>query len=72
VLVPRDTDGFLSAERLAREQPDLDSASVLICGPPAMIDNLRAQLRARGMPGERIHAEEFGFAKIGRTSGESS
>jgi predicted ferric reductase len=69
VLVPRDTDGFLSAERVAREQPDLESADVLICGPPAMIDSLRAQLRDRGMPGERIHAEEFGFAKLGRTSG---
>jgi predicted ferric reductase len=72
VLVPRDTDGFLSAERVAREQPDLDSADVLICGPPAMIDSLRGQLRARGMPAERVHAEEFGFAKLGRTSGSDT
>lgn len=69
VLVPRDTEGFLSAERVASEHPDLESADVLICGPPAMIDNLRAQLKARGLPGERIHAEEFGFAKLGRASG---
>jgi predicted ferric reductase len=72
VLVPRDTEGFLSAERLATEQPDLDSANILICGPPAMIDNLRAQLRARGIPDVRIHAEEFGFAKVGRTSGDKT
>ncbi len=71
VLVPRDTDGFLTAERVSREQPDLGSADVLICGPPAMIDSLRAQLRARGVRGERIHAEEFGFAKVGRPSGEA-
>jgi predicted ferric reductase len=66
VLVPRDTEGFLTAERIAAENEGLASADVLICGPPAMIDNLRSQLRARGIPGERIHAEEFGFAKIGR------
>jgi predicted ferric reductase len=71
-LVPRDTDGFLTAERVAREQPDLDGADVLICGPPAMIDSLRAQLRSRGVPVSRIHAEEFGFAKVGRTSGSGS
>ena len=33
-----------------------------------MIDNLRAQLHAVGVPDRRIHAEEFGFAKLGRTS----
>ncbi len=71
VLVPRDTDGFLTAERVSRELPELGSADVLICGPPAMIDSLRAQLRARGVPGERIHAEEFGFAKVGRPRGEA-
>ncbi len=36
--------GFLTADRLADEHADLDSAHVLICGPPAMIDSLRAQL----------------------------
>ena len=66
VLVPRDTDGFLTAERLAREQEDLGSADVLVCGPPAMIDSLRSQLQASGLARERFHAEEFGFAKIGR------
>jgi predicted ferric reductase len=66
VVVPRDRDGFLTAERLAVETPDLESADVLICGPPEMIVSLRSQLRAGGVPAERIHAEEFSFAKIGR------
>ena len=66
VLVPRETDGFLSAARLADENADLPSADVLICGPPAMIDSLRLQLEARGVAGDRIHAEEFGFARLGR------
>ena len=66
VLVARDTDGFLTADRLAAENDDLASADVLICGPPAMIDSLRPQLAASGVARERFHAEEFGFAKIGR------
>jgi predicted ferric reductase len=66
VLVPRETDGFLTAERLAAENEQLAGTDVLICGPPAMIDSLRPQLAARGVARERFHAEEFGFAKIGR------
>ena len=66
VLVPRDTDGFLTAERIATENEDLASSDILICGPPAMIDSLRSQLTARGVPKSRIHAEEFAFAKVGQ------
>jgi predicted ferric reductase/mono/diheme cytochrome c family protein len=64
-VVPRDTDGFLSAERLAAEDPGLDESDVLICGPPVMIVSLREQLTARGLPERQIHAEDFGFAKRG-------
>jgi predicted ferric reductase len=66
VLVPRETEGFLTAERVAAEHADLGAADVLVCGPPAMLDSLRAQHEERGLPRERFHAEEFGFAKIGR------
>ncbi|MCP9487152.1 MAG: ferredoxin reductase family protein [Gaiellaceae bacterium MAG52_C11] len=66
-VVPRDRDGFLTASRLAEEHPDLASTHVLVCGPPAMIGSLRAQLTAAGVPDRQIHAEEFGFAKLDRT-----
>jgi predicted ferric reductase len=65
-LVARDEQGFLTADRIAAEHPDLSEAEVLVCGPPAMIESLRTQLAAAGLPRERFHAEEFGFAKIGR------
>jgi predicted ferric reductase len=65
-VVPRDREGFLTAERLAAENDDLAGADVLICGPPAMIESLRSQLKAHGLPGSQIHAEEFNFAKVGR------
>jgi predicted ferric reductase/mono/diheme cytochrome c family protein len=64
-VVSRDRDGFLTADRLAAENPELASTDVLICGPPAMITNLGKQLVERGVPERQIHAEEFGFAKRG-------
>jgi mono/diheme cytochrome c family protein len=69
VLVPRDRDGFLNVERLATEHADLRRAEVMICGPPAMIESLREQLFAAGVPAAQVHAEEFGFAKLGRAAG---
>ena len=72
VVVPRDRDGFITAERLAAENADLAAADVLVCGPPAMIVSLRSQLRAQGVPAERIHAEEFSFAKVGRPRTDST
>ena len=70
-LVPRDTAGFLTADRLAAETGDLSSRAALICGPPAMIESLRGQLLARGMHRTRIHAEEFGFARLGRSAADA-
>jgi ferredoxin-NADP reductase/cytochrome c553 len=67
-VVARDREGFLTAKRLADEQRELSSADVLICGPPAMIDSLRSQLREEGVPDEQVHAEVFGFAKVGRSA----
>ena len=69
VVVPRDRDGFLTADRLAEEHPGLAESDVLVCGPPAMIDSLRVQLHAAGLPAARFHAEEFAFANVaGATS----
>jgi predicted ferric reductase/mono/diheme cytochrome c family protein len=65
IVVSRDADGFLTADRLAAENPGLTSSDVLICGPPAMITSLRAQLVAHGLPERQFHAEEFGFANRG-------
>ena len=66
VLVPRDEQGLLTGERVAGESGRLAATDVLVCGPPAMIDSLRPQLEEVGVASERFHAEEFGFAKIGR------
>jgi len=68
-VVARDRDGFLTGERLAAEVDDLGSTEVLVCGPPAMIESLRSQLRERGVPPARFHAEEFSFANVGHAGG---
>jgi ferredoxin-NADP reductase len=64
-LLSRDEVGFITAARIATEVADLASRDVFVCGPPAMITSLRAQLIDDGVPAEQIHAEEFSFAKVG-------
>lgn len=65
IPIIRDREGFVSAERIEQDSGDLSRYDYLICGPPAMIVNLRAQLIRKGVPPARIHAEEFGFARLG-------
>ena len=48
----RGTGRLPHRERLAEENADLAASDVLICGPPAMIENLRTQLAdKRGLAG---------------------
>ncbi len=58
----RDEQGLITAEAVGRISGPLEEPDFLICGPPAMIDNLTRQLRAAGVPDSRIHFEKFGFA----------
>jgi predicted ferric reductase len=60
-LVPEDSDGFLTAERLRAELPDLADREVLICGPGPMLASLRSQLSAIGVPASQVHGEDFRF-----------
>lgn len=39
----------------------LDEAQILLCGPRVMIRGLRKDLRAQGVPGSRIHLEDFEY-----------
>jgi predicted ferric reductase len=59
---PEDEVGFLTADVIEQRTDDLADRDVMICGPPPMIDALRAQLYAKGVPRARIHYEKFGFA----------
>ncbi len=61
VPVHEDEVGFLTAERVAETSGGLDGRDILVCGPPAMLDNLRSQFLAVGVPESRVHAEDFRF-----------
>lgn len=61
VSVRRDNLGRISAEDVCGTMRDLVHKDILICGPPAMMDSLRAQFRELGVPDERLHAERFSF-----------
>lgn len=52
--------GYLSVEGAGGPEVFQD-ADVVICGPPALRDNLTAQLRKTGTRSGQIHSEEFSF-----------
>ncbi|MGH2699523.1 MAG: ferredoxin reductase family protein [Actinomycetota bacterium] len=63
IAFPEDEVGFLTAEEVERRSGDLTNAEILMCGPKVMTQALERQLKERGVPGARIHYEEFGFVR---------
>ena len=64
--------GRLTKELLVQTVPDLPSRWIHLCGPPAMMDALRAILLDLGVPRGRIKTEAFGpvtAAAPGRRAG---
>jgi predicted ferric reductase len=66
IPVVREKDGYLTADKIEETSGGLADIDIMICGPPAMLQALRAQLLSKGVPAEKIHSEEFGFARQGR------
>jgi predicted ferric reductase len=55
-------DGFLSADRIARQSAHRPRwCSVFMCGPAGMIQAMERGLRIHGVAPDRIHYEEFSF-----------
>ena len=63
IAFPEDEDGFLTAEEVERRSGDLSDKEILMCGPKVMTQALETQFKQRGIPGARIHYEEFGFVR---------
>ena len=53
--------GHLTVGDIEAVNPNISHGHIFICGPPLMIDNLRAGLVTRGVPSRRIHSETFDF-----------
>ncbi len=59
---PEDEVGFLTADEIEKRSGNLSGRDIMVCGPPPMIDALRTQLYAKGVPKKQVHFEKFGFA----------
>jgi len=59
----RVTAAFLSAT-----VPDLAHSTCMVCGPPLMIDDVKAMLASLGVPGAQVHYEIF-QAAVAATAG---
>lgn len=64
--------GRLSRALLAEWIPDLSSARVHLCGPPAMMDAVRKMLTELDVPGENVHTENFGGAQKPKARAEQT
>ena len=53
--------GRITAADIRGVGRELATKDFLICGPPAMIKNLKTQFLELGVPKERIHYEDFSF-----------
>jgi predicted ferric reductase len=60
---PEDEVGFLTAGEVERRSGELGDREILMCGPKVMTQALEGQFKERGVPGARIHYEEFGFVR---------
>jgi predicted ferric reductase len=57
--LPRTHDAWAGTQLIAYLAPDIWQYDAFVCGPPAWIDEVTADLRAAGLPRTRIHAESF-------------
>lgn len=57
------TRGHITAELLAKTIPDIASRRVHLCGPPTMMDAIKAALTELGVPPEQVKTEAFGATK---------
>jgi len=56
-----DRSDHLSRATLARLVSDVAERDVLVCGPPALVDDVRGWLRELGVPRRHVHFERFEF-----------
>ena len=55
-------EGPITKEFIANAVPDIAHRHVHLCGPPPMMDAVKAALSALGIPAERVETEAFGPA----------
>jgi len=53
--------GFINAEFIQKISGELNNKEIFLCGPPAMMKNLKEQFLKLKVSRENIHSEEFDF-----------
>jgi predicted ferric reductase len=53
--------GFLNTESINQLSGNLVDKDYFLCGPPAMMKNIRKQLNSLNIPDTQIHSEEFAY-----------
>jgi predicted ferric reductase len=61
IHIRKDFIGRLTTKDIEGASGGLVDKDILICGPPGMVENLRAGFIDRGVPRARIHFERFRF-----------
>jgi ferredoxin-NADP reductase len=73
--IDKDSNGYrkgrLSRELLAEWVPNITSARVHLCGPPAMMDAVRKMLSELDVPDGSVHTENFGGEQKPRVRAEA-
>nr|WP_253717889.1 2Fe-2S iron-sulfur cluster-binding protein [Sphingomonas sp. AP4-R1] len=57
-------EGPITKEMILVAVPDIASRRIHMCGPPAMMGAMRAELAALGVPEAQLHTEAFGPASL--------
>src|SRR4051794_4597431 len=68
IPISKSSLGRLTVDDIEGVNPSVWNGHVYICGPPAMIDNMRSGFAARGIPPERIHSESLDFRARARAA----
>jgi ferredoxin-NADP reductase len=53
--------GLLDAGTIHKLVPDISRRDVLLCGPPAMMNSVKAILIRQHVPSNKIHTERFSY-----------
>lgn len=59
ILFCSDSQGFVTAEHIAKMSSGLENKEFFLCAPPVMIHALTKQFLGRGVQARAIHSEEF-------------
>ena len=61
-FIAEQQNGHLTADFVVKYSGSLEHKDIFVCGPPVMMKSMRQQFKHKGVPGARIHTEEFAMS----------